>query len=578
MSVDVTFKIGGEAGQGMQSISYIMGKLFTRAGYHVFVNQDIMSRIRGGHNSSQIRIRHQPVCAPSESVNVLIALDRESLNMHMGELIEGGVMIFDGERIDFKSDNPNFFSIPLERLAKEHGKSKVMMNTVATGAAIALMDYDLAELFQIVEERFKVKGEEVVRNNVSSAKAGYDYIRENFKGVCPCKVAPTPVPKKRRMLITGSEAIAVGAICSGMKFFAGYPMSPATPVMEFIASKQEQYGIVVEQAEDEIAAVNMIIGAAFAGLRSMSATSGGGFCLMVEGLSLAGGTETPIVIVIGQRPGPATGLPTRTEQADLQFVLNTAHGEFPRAILAPGDAEQAFYLISKAFNLAERYQTPVIFLGDQFLMDSYFTVDELDLSKINIDRGVWLSDEDIGSLGPYQYKRYALTETGISPRIFPGQEDTVLYADSDEHTEEGHITESAGMRKNMVSKRMRKLEGMRNDMDLPDLYPKDDWEDILVGWGSTYGPMKEVVDKLRGEGTKIGMLHFNQVHPFRIEEVSNILNKARKVCVIENNFTGQFARLLHSETGISATHKILKFDGRPFTPQLLLESVREKML
>lgn len=578
MSVDVTFKIGGKAGQGMQVISYIMGKLFTRAGYHVFVNQDVMSRIRGGHNFSQIRIKHEPVYAPSQTVNVIIALDRESIDEHMPELIEGGVIIFDGERIDFKSDNPNFFSIPLERLAQEHGESKVMMNTVATGAAIALMGYELEELFQILEDRFRAKGREVVKNNISTAQAGYHYVQENFKGVCPCKVAPAPVPKKRRMLISGSEAIAIGAICSGLKFYAGYPMSPSTPIMEFIASKQEQYGIVVEQAEDEIAAINMVIGASFAGVRSMTATSGGGFCLMVEGLSLAGGTETPIVIVIGQRPGPATGLPTRTEQADLQFVLNAAHGEFPRAILVPGNAEQAFYLISKAFNLAEKYQTPVIVLGDQFLQDSYFTVDELNLSKIHIDRGEWLSDEEVRALGPYQYKRYTVTETGISPRIFPGQEDAVLYADSDEHTEEGHITESAQVRINMVSKRMRKLEGMREEMDLPELYPEDGWKDLLVGWGSTYGTIKEVVDILRTEGVNIAMLHFREVYPLKVQETSNILKKASKICVIENNFGGQFARLLHSETGISATHKILKFDGRPFTPQFLLNTIRKKIL
>ncbi len=578
MSVDVTFKIGGKAGQGMQSISYIMGKLFTRAGYYVFVNQDVMSRIRGGHNFSQIRIKHESVYAPSQTINVLIALDRESIDEHMPELIEDGVIIFDGEKIDFKSDNPNFFSIPLERLAQEHGKSKVMMNTVATGAAIALMDYDLEELFQILEERFKAKGDEVVKNNITSAHAGYKYVQQNFRGICPCKVAPAPVLKKKRILISGSEAIAIGAICSGLKFYAGYPMSPSTPIMEFIASKQEEHGIVVEQAEDEIAAINMVIGASFAGVRSMTATSGGGFCLMVEGLSLAGGTETPIVIVIGQRPGPATGLPTRTEQADLQFVLNAAHGEFPRAILAPGDAEQAFYLISKAFNLAEKYQTPVIVLGDQLLLDSYYTLDELDLSKIHIDRGEWLNDEDIRSLGPYQYKRYTLTETGISPRIFPGQEDAVLYADSDEHTEEGHITESAEVRINMVSKRMKKLEGMRKEMGLPEVYPDNDWKDLLVGWGSTYGAIKEVVEILRAEGVKVAMLHFRDVYPLKVQEISNILKKAAKILVIENNYAGQFARLLHSETGISATHKILKFDGRPFTPQFLLNSIREKIL
>ena len=283
------------------------------------------------------------------------------------------------------------------------------------------------------------------------------------------------------MLLTGSQAIAFGAMASGLKLYSGYPMSPATTIMEFVSTQAASYNIVLEQAEDEIAAINMVIGANFAGVRAMTATSGGGFCLMVEALSLAGMTETPVVIVVAQRPGPSTGLPTRTEQADLNLVMHAGHGDFPRAILAPGSPEQALSLMSKAFNLADKYQTPVIVLGDQYFGDAYFSVDEFDLGGITIDRGHVLTNEDLPSPGDYQ--RYAPSKSGVSPRILPGQTGAVLYADSDEHTEEGHITESGAVRNQMMHKRMQKLEGLRREIGPPEIYPSGQAELVLLGWG-----------------------------------------------------------------------------------------------
>jgi 2-oxoglutarate/2-oxoacid ferredoxin oxidoreductase subunit alpha len=319
-------------------------------------------------------------------VDLLIALEKMAIDVDLPDLAAGGVLIFDGEITGFRTAQVNHFSIPLEKLAVEAGKSKIMVNTVATGAALALLDFVLDPLLDRLGEEFARKGKEVAQNNRGSASAGYRYMQENFRGTRPFRIPPAALTRKK-LLMNGSEAMALGAVCAGLKFYSGYPMSPATPIMEYVASVAQECGIVMEQAEDEIAEINMVVGASFAGVRSMTATSGGGFCLMVETLGLAGMTEIPAVVVIGQRPRPSTGLPTRTEQADLWFCVHAAHGEFPRAVLAPGNAEQAFYGMAKAFNLAEKYQTPVIVLGDQHLNDSYFTIDELDLNRVVIDRG-----------------------------------------------------------------------------------------------------------------------------------------------------------------------------------------------
>jgi len=572
MAVDVSIRIGGQAGQGMQSISFIMGKIFTRHGYYVFINQDVESRIRGGHNFNQVRIKDEPVHAISDKVDLLVALDKGTIDQDLPDVIEDGLLIFDGPKTGFASDNPHHVSVPMETLAVKVGKNKIMVNSVATGAALALLGYDLQPLLDRLEEEFEGKGKEIVENNKNSASAGYRYVRENFKGVYPYHIPAAPLTRKK-MLLSGSHAMALGAICSGLKFYSGYPMSPSTPIMEFVASMSKEYGIILEPAEDEIAAINMVIGASFAGVRAMTATSGGGFCLMVEGLGLAGMTETPAVVVVAQRPGPSTGLPTRTEQADLQFVIHAAHGEFPRAVFAPGNAEQAFYLMGKAFNMAERYQTPAIVLGDQHFNDSYFTVDHLDLGQIKIDRGEIVSDSKMPS--GKDYMRYAWDESGISARILPGQSEAVLYADSDEHTEAGHITESAAVRKRMVLKRMRKLDGMSREMGLSEIYPSNDSDIVLLGWGSTYGAIKEAVNLMNREGLHTQMLHFSEIYPFPSTDFSKKIKKNAMVFAIENNYEGQFADLFSFETGMSVSHKILKYDGRPFSPQEIVTRVEE---
>jgi 2-oxoglutarate ferredoxin oxidoreductase subunit alpha len=449
-----------------------------------------------------------------------------------------------------------------------------MVNSVATGANFALLGFDLQPLLDRLEEEFSIKGADIVNQNKNSANAGYRYVQESFKGVSVDKMPPGSFSKKK-MLLNGSHAMALGAICAGLKFYSGYPMSPSTPIMEFIASQANEYDIIFEQAEDEIAAINMVIGASFAGARAMTATSGGGFCLMAEALGLAAMTETPAVIVVSQRPGPATGLPTRTEQGDLNFVIHAAQGEFPRAVLAPGSAEQCFYLMTKAFNLADRYQTPVIVLGDQHLNDSYFTVDNLELDRVTIDRGDLVFDDRLPSVK--DYKRYAWQESGISPRVLPGQSQAVLYADSDEHTEEGHITESSDVRNRMVRKRMRKLDGLRNEMGAPLIYPSKKADVVLLSWGSLYGAAKEAVELLNRDGISAQMMHFSEIFPFTAASFINTIKKKSKIFAVENNYSGQFTEFFTRETGFPVFHRILKYDGRPFSPQEIISQVKERI-
>jgi len=378
------------------------------------------------------------------------------------------------------------------------------------------------------------------------------------------------------MLMTGSEAMALGALASDLRFFSAYPMSPATPIMEFLAARQSDFELVVEQAEDEISAINMALGASFAGVRAMVATSGGGMALMVEGISLAGMTETPIVIIDCQRPGPATGLPTRTEQADLLFAVHCGHGEFARAVLAPATAEEAFYMVNRAHYLAEKYQIPVFLLGDQFLNDSSWTVEDLDLDRLKPARGGILEEGDAAARDPYTYKRYEDNVTGITPRLLPGTGNQVLYADSDEHTEEGHITESAEVRQAMVDKRLRRISTLQSELEGPSIYPDSDRKMYVLSWGSTLGVVEEAVELLRAEDIDIGYIHFREIYPVRRDLFSEEFLEDTVLISVEGNATGQLARLLRMEAGIEVNARIGRFDGRPFTAMELAESIREK--
>jgi len=571
MLVDLTLKIGGEAGQGMQTIGYVLSKTFARGGFHLFANQDYMSRIRGGHNFFQIRVKEEPVSALSEEVDILIALDKATVEIHRSELKEKGVIIFDGEHINISVQPPHLLSVPLERLAREEGGNKLFSNSVAVGAALGVLDYRFDILAQVLKEVFGRRGEETVQNNIKTARAGYDFIQENYKD---SQVSPLQSGKgNKKMLISGNEALSLGAIAAGCKFMAAYPMTPSTGIITYLAGKTREFGLIAEQAEDEIAAINMAIGASFAGVRAMVATSGGGFSLMVEALGLAGMTETPLVIIEAQRPGPSTGLPTRTAQADLEFVLHASQGEFPRAIFAPATAEDAFWLVVKAFNVTEKYQVPVIIMSDQHLADSYCTCHKFDLTKVKIERGI-ISDAELEKIK--DYRRHRFTPSGISPRAFPSQKGRIVITDSDEHDEDGHLTEDLEMGKKMVQKRLKKIEALATEIEPPPVYPHENAQIILIGWGSTYGALREAVDILIDQGVNVSLMHFQEIWPFPTQFVTSILSKVKQSFCVENNATGQLAHIIRAETGRKVTGKILKFDGRPFSSQYIITELKKK--
>ena len=570
--MDYTIKIGGEAGQGVQTIGETLGRVFARGGYHVFTNQDYESRVRGGHNFYQIRFADRPVMAPKDAVDIIVALDKESIRLHEQELTQHGQIIYDADALKEKHDKPSFLDIPFSRLALEHGGDKIMANAVATGAVLGMLGMELNILIGILTDTFGRKGEKVVAANRNAALAGYDHA---VKGCIKCSFAVTSDEKAEpRMLVGGTEAIALGALASGVKFYSAYPMTPSTGIMNYLASREKEYAMVVEQAEDEIAAVNMALGASFAGVRAMTGTSGGGFALMVEGVSLAAMTETPIVIAMGQRPGPATGFPTRTEQGELHMVLHAGHGEFPRFIFAPGTPEQAFFLTNKAFDLAEKYQVPAFILFDTYLADSQWTYKGLDLERLRTNDHR-LRGEAFQALAGY--KRHAYTESGVSPLGVPGDARHLVVTDSDEHDEEGHIIEDAEMRVDMVEKRLfKKLPPMHEEVAPPFLYGDHNPDIVIAGWGSLYGLLREAVDEL-SKNYGIAMLHFSEIYPFPGTakfDYLRLLTKAHLSICVEQNATGQLARLMRTETGYEFGALLNKYDGRPFTVESLVRNLK----
>ncbi|MEW6599990.1 MAG: 2-oxoacid:acceptor oxidoreductase subunit alpha [Nitrospirota bacterium] len=568
--MDYSIKIGGEAGQGIQTIGGTLAKVFARSGLHVFTHQDYESRIRGGHNFYQVRVADQPVMSSRKKIDILVAMDRESISLHETELNKNGLIIYDSDALRQKHDKPHFLDVPFMKLAVDHGGTKIMANTVAIGSVLGMLGMGLDVLIGSFGEIFGKKGAEVISGNTNAAKAGHEY---TIKNCLSCSFHTYGDVQPSKMLINGNDAIGLGALASGVKFYAAYPMTPSTGIMNYIAGKEAEYGVIVEQAEDEIAAINMALGASYAGARSMTGTSGGGFALMVEGLSLAGITETPLVIAIVQRPGPATGFPTRTEQGDLQFALYSAHGEFPRVIYAPGTPEQAFYLTNSAFELSEKYHVPVIVLSDQYLADSEWTFDKFDLEKIHYS-DMRLKGGELS--GMPDYKRHAYTETGVTRLAVPGDSHHLVVTDSDEHDEEGHMVEDAETRVKMMDKRLfRKISLIREEIGPPVFYGSSGPDIVLVGWGSTFGLLKEAVDMMT-QKNKIAVLHFSQLYPFPSTgkfDYLDILNKAKLAICVENNATGQFARLMRTETGYDFRYRINKFDGRPFTLDELVEEI-----
>jgi 2-oxoglutarate ferredoxin oxidoreductase subunit alpha len=569
----LSWKMGGPAGEGIMSAGMIFAKCATRGGLNTYNYIEYPSLIKGGHNTYQVQVGADEVFFVSNKINLLVALDKETIDRHSQELNPGGGIIYDGEKINLDAkDYPQIklYSVPLEAMALER-KNRLLKNTIALGANLALLDYDLEILLSMISDIFKRKGEAIVKMNTDAARAGYDYIKNNFKADFGFKLEK--MSNQPKMVISGNEAIACGMQAAGCKFFPAYPMTPATSILHFLKAKERDYNMVVVQTEDEISALAMAIGANYAGVRSATATSGGGFSLMVEHLGLSGITETPVVVVNSQRPGPATGLPTWTEQADLRFLIHAAQGEFSRIILAPGDANEAFYLTAEAFNLAEKYQIPVIVLSDKLLSESYESTDEFDLSKVKIERGEILSDADLAS--NQNYLRYKITASGISPRSLPGQANGISDTNSDEHDEYGFSTEESEMRIKMMNKRFSKMEAIRKEIIEPKIYGDKKAKITLIGWGSTKKPILESLKLFKEKGIVVRFLHFTYLWPLPEKQIKKILTEKGKTFILENNHDGQLAALIKEITGLEPDHQILKYDGRPFWPEEIVERVRK---
>ena len=553
---NISIVLGGEAGQGVQSMEHVLTHVLKRAGYHVFGTKEYMSRVRGGSNSTEIRVASSRVAAFVDRIDILVPLDKDAIP-HLAHRISPETIVL-GECEKLAQSCPGI-DVPFSRIATEIGNA-LYANTVAVGVVLGLLKTPLDALDSFLSEFFAKKGQEVIDKNIDAGRRGYD-IGLNLSGPGKIDIDIRPDPQvSHEFFLSGAEAVAMGAIAGGCNFIGAYPMSPSTGVFTYLAQHAADFGIVAEQVEDEISGMNMGIGAWYAGARALVSTAGGGFSLMTEGLSLAAMFESPLVVHIAQRPGPATGLPTRTEQGELQLALYAGHGEFPRAVLAPGTLADAYRLTQHAFNLADRTQCPIFILTDQYLVDSYYNTPALDSPEFEVTHYFVKTDE--------HYKRYRITDDGISPRGILGFGEGLVVLDSDEHDEEGHITESAAVRTAMVDKRMRKLDRLIAEAIPPDLIGPEDYQTLVIVWGSNYHPLKEALQVL--DRRDLAMLYFKQVYPLHPDTMS-YLRRAARTIIVENNATAQFAAVIKLHTGIDIQDRILKYDGMPFSVEELVD-------
>lgn len=563
MATDLNILIGGAAGQGVHAITGPLAKTLVRHGLQVHVTQSYQSRIRGGHLFNQIRLSHEPLLALREGVDVLVALNQETLPLHQEELSPRALVIYDADEVKESPPTTGALGLSQEALLPGTPKGDIAVNAGACGAILGLLGLPVAGLVALLEETFAGKGAEVVAWNRQAATRGFELAQAQSLSLT-LNGAPSKEP---HLLISGHEAMALGALAGGLTFICGYPMTPWTSFFNAVSQRAERWGVVVEQTEDEIAAINMAIGASFAGARALTGTSGGGFCLMTEGVGLAAMTETPLVVVVASRPGPSTGLPTRTAQGDLAFVLSAGQDDFPRAVLAPGTPAQGYLLAAKALRLAERYQTPVFLLTDQYFADAQFTHKADDFPEVAPLR------ELASGPAPGTYERYALTPEGISPRRLPGFGPELVVADSDEHTPDGHLTEDLTVRVEMHQKRLNKLQGLSRDIGGLTAAGDPEAPLVLLTWGSSFGPVVEAVHRLKGKGTSARLVHLSELWPFPRQAVARALAGAKKTVVVEANASGQLHRLLRQETGLAADHQVLRYDGLPFTPEYVLRGL-----
>ena len=563
-----TIRICGEAGQGIQTTGEGFSRLFSSLGYNVFSFQDYESRIRGGHNFYQISFSTEEVYAPKKFLDLVLTFDKKGLE-YKNLLSDEGIVIYDANSLKQSESDERFVNCPFREMLKDAGLKNIFENVVSFALVSNIFSIDKKYVYKVIQDIFSDKSEDILEQNMKAIDIGYNFEMKK-------KIDLPSSNNESKILLDGVKGIGIGAIGSGCKFYAAYPMTPSTGVFQYMGANAEKFNIVVEQAEDELSAINMTLGASFAGVRAMTGTSGGGFALMNEALSLSGMTETPIVILLSQRPGPATGFPTRTEQGELLYAINAGHGDFPRVVFAPGDPLECALLTNKAFDISEKYQIPAIVLTDQHLVDS--------LCSYEKDLKIDLQNQDYrlrsAEFESYQdYKRHKFLDFSknnpLYPLAVPGDSRQLVFTDSDEHDEEGHITEDGEVRKKQLERRyFWKIENIRKEISPPKIYGNKNSKIVLVGFGSNLGILREIANNKK---LSICAIHYSELFPLPLREnseeaLNNMLNAYVTIC-IENNASGQFQKLIESEYRFKFSNNIRKFDGRPFNYDEVLEGI-----
>ena len=573
---DFALAIGGAAGQGIATPGNILARMFVRRGLHLHAYNAYQSIIRGGHIFLTIRVSDQEVGNHGDKLDLLLALNQDTMSRHLGLLGPGARAVYNSDTITpgESAEGVQLCGLPVKELTN-NDRNKLVQNTVALGAMMHLCGLQFKILEDALALQFKRKGQEVVDQNVSVARAGFDYAAANFAAF------PDAIPTGEKPLAvwTGNEALAMGGAAAGCKFYCAYPMSPATGVLHWMAKNARDLGIMVRQVEDEIGVANMAIGAAHAGCRTMCATSGGGFALMTEAIGAAAMMEIPVVFINVQRAGPSTGVPTKTEQGDLWQMLGASQGDFPRLIVAPYDALDAFNTMAEAFNLTDKLQCPALVLSDLLISEGTFSVDP---GKINmqpkIDRGKLIRE---GSSNGNGYKRYLSTQDGVAPRAIPGLEGYIHVVSTDEHDEDGILISdeftNPHKRREIVERRARKMAGLEKEVAAPELEGPADADVTLIGFGSTAGVIREACEQLRDQGVSANHLQVKWIVPFHADLISSVINNAKRSIIVENNYSGQFYRYLRSETGLDVDGHVRKYDGEPFMPHHIVGGVQEQL-
>ncbi|MBO1625019.1 2-oxoacid:acceptor oxidoreductase subunit alpha [Bacillus cereus] len=569
MISQLSWKVGGQQGEGIESTGEIFCIALNRLGYYLYGYRHFSSRIKGGHTNNKIRVSTTEVRAISDDLDILIAFDQETIDFNFHELRPGGIVVADAKFNPTipESADVNLYAIPFTDIASELGTS-LMKNMVAVGASSAVLGLDETVYLEVVEEIFGRKGEQVVQKNMEAIKRGSQYMKE-LLGEKVNMMQLEKADGQKRMFMIGNDAIAFGAVAGGARFMSAYPITPASEIMEYLIKKLPKVGGTVIQTEDEIAACTMAIGANYAGVRTLTASAGPGLSLMMEAIGLAGITETPLVIIDTQRGGPSTGLPTKQEQSDLMAMIYGTHGEIPKIVMAPSTVEEAFYDIVEAFNLAEEYQVPVIFLTDLQLSLGKQTVEPLKLDRVEIRRGkLDLQAELPERENKAYFKRYEVTEDGISPRVLPGMKNGIHHVTGVEHDETGKPSESSLNRKAQMDKRFRKMENLKFNTPVYKNAKYDDADVLLVGFNSTRGAIEEAMERLEQEGLKVNHAHVRLIHPFPTDEILPLVKGAKRVVVVENNATGQLTNIMKMNLGNGEKiSSLLKYDGNPFLPK-----------